>query len=86
VSKAVAEDEGANYLQKTFVSALKMDPIIVKVHYKPRSVWYFLREKFGNQRFHYLIYEILSVETALRSHQVFHVKIRNHLNNRNHEF
>jgi hypothetical protein len=45
VNKVVAEDEGANYLQKTFVSALKMDPAIVKVHYKPRSVWYSLPGK-----------------------------------------
>jgi hypothetical protein len=54
-----------------------MDLAIVKVDDKPMSMWYSPhREKFGNQRLHYLIDEILAIENALRGHQICHVKTR----------
>jgi hypothetical protein len=40
VSEAVAEDEGGNYRQKTFVNALKNGPGNVKVDDKPMSMSY----------------------------------------------
>jgi hypothetical protein len=40
VSKAVAEDEGGNYRQKTFVNALKNGPGNIKVDDKPMSMSY----------------------------------------------
>jgi hypothetical protein len=40
VSKAIAEDEGWNYRQKTFVNALKNEPGNVKVDDKPMSISY----------------------------------------------
>jgi hypothetical protein len=87
VSKAVAEDKGRNYRQKTFVNALKNGPGNVKVDDKPMSMSYSPpREKFSNQRLHYLIDEILAIEIALRGHQICHVKTHSPPNNRKHEF
>jgi hypothetical protein len=64
-----------------------MDPAIVKVDDKPMSIWYSPHwEKFGNQRLHYLINEILAIETALRNHEICHVKTRSPPNNSEHEF
>jgi hypothetical protein len=64
-----------------------MDPAIVKMDDKAMSMWYSPhREKFGNQRLDYLIDELLAIETALRDHQICHVKTRSPPNNREREF
>jgi hypothetical protein len=69
VSKAIAEHGGGNFRQKTFVCGLKNGRAVIKMHDKPRSVWHSpTREKFGNQRLHNLINEVLAVEIALRDH------------------
>jgi hypothetical protein len=38
VNNVVAEYGGGNFLQRTFVSILKMNPAVLKMHHKPGGV------------------------------------------------